>query len=416
MKNIIVLGAGFGGLRTAIDIDRGLKSSGISEYRVILIDQLRNHTFTPLLYEVATAHSKYFSREILENLVSYPIDRLIQNTSIKFRQDEIVGIDLHDFGIRTKSGPLPFEYLVLALGAEVIHFGIPGLKENAFHLKTFEDAFAIRARVETLRKRSTPSQIIIGGGGSTGVELAAEMARLTKRERKMIELLVLEATPTLLPGFDSRVVKKIHARLLRLGVKIMTGNPVASLSFKEVTLKNGVVLPHDFFIWTGGVGASNLTQHLAIHLQKGEKNRLEIAADLTCKPQDLNSKTPGFVYAIGDIACILNPESNRMVPLVARAAIEQGRVAAKNIVEKIKMTGGVTSSAKKFLYRPLEYPYVIPAGGKFAVCKIGPFIISGFFGWVIKNFVELNYFRGIMSLWQTKKLWLKIVRVFSAND
>lgn len=410
MKNILVLGAGFGGLRAAIDIDRGLKKLKNRNYKVTIIDRARYHLFTPLLYEAATVANKHLEAEAIGPLICYPVNELVCN-SVDFQNSEVLGINIHERFIKTSLGALSFDYLILALGAEVTYFGIPGLKENSFKLKTLEDALAIRSKLQDLRNK--PARIVIGGGGSTGIELAAEMACLIKKDKTKPELMVLEATPTLLPGFDARVIKKVENRLIALGIKIIKNDPISSASFKKIILKGGGVVEYDLFIWAGGVGANNLTSNLFEHIKRGEKNRLEIREDMQCVPQDLNRNMPGHVYAIGDIACILNPKSKIAVPLVARAAIDEGKIVAKNILENIKGGG---KEKHKHQYEPKDYPYIIPAGGKFAVAKIGPIIISGFLGWVFKIAVELKYYLEIMPIFRAKMIWFRTLRVFGAND
>jgi len=418
MKNILVLGAGFGGLRTAIDIDRGLRKTGLPGYNVILIDQYPYHTFTPLLYETASVSDRCFPREKLESLVVYHISNLLSGTSVFFKQARVLRIDLKERKTYLGSERVPFEYLVLALGAETAYFGIPGLKENSFSLKTFEDAFSIRSRLgDLVNKKGDGARIIVGGGGSTGIELAAEIKMFLKHaKRNDIEVVLLEATPTLLPGFDEKVARLANKRLEKLGIRVMVNKSVSSVGFQKATLKDGTTLTFDLFMWTGGVSASSLTKSLPLKVRKEEKSRIEVVGNLSCVPEDAGAEVTDRIYAIGDIACIHNQKSKKMVPLVARAAIEQGKTAARNIVEQIKTEEAKGSPTKKFFYTPREYPYVIPVGGKFAIVKIGPFFISGLAGWFLKTLVELNYFLSIMSFGKAFGIWMKSLRIFSAND
>jgi len=119
---------------------------------------------------------------------------------------------------------------------------------------------------------------------------------------------------------------------------------------------------------------------------------------------------------LGDAVCFYNPKTQKPVPGVARAAISQANVVAHNIFEEIKKELNPHYQLRIKNYHPMEYPYVIPVGGKFAVAKIGPLIISGFFGWVLKGLVELNYLLSIMPLHRALIIWLKGLWIFIQND
>jgi len=194
----------------------------------------------------------------------------------------------------------------------------------------------------------------------------------------------------------------------------MTNEIIKQAMANEVLTQGGKNIPFDILIWTGGVKASSLTQKLP--LKKEKRGRIEIGSALECLPQSPDLKVTGHIYAIGDIACSYDPETGRPVPQVARAAISQGKIAAKNIIEDIKKHAGLSKKTFTYTYKPINYPYIIPVGGKYAVAKIGPLIISGFWGWILKGLVEFNYLISIMPFGKALKIWLKGLRVFIQND
>lgn len=424
-KNIVVLGAGFGGLRAAMQLDKKLKKLQLTEdYQVILVDRNNFHTFPPLLYEIAATSKETADYCEMKSLVTYPLLDLIRNTAIKFVQDEILHIDLPEDSVHLKNSKLlKFDYLILALGAETNYFDITGIKENSFTLKSFNDAIKIRDAIWTSfgDRKDLPAdvkdlEIIIGGGGSTGVELASEIKEWAcelQDENNLkckIQVTIIEGGENVLPGFDQRVIEKVVGRLNELGVRVMNNERILKVIDKAVVLANGKVMPFDILIWTGGIKGMTLAKKMPLKLDK--RNRIEVMNSVECVPDkpSLQSKISSRIYAIGDIACFSDSKTGNPVPQVARAAIEQANVAAKNIIEDIMKTG------RNHIYRPWTYPYIIPVGGKFAVAKVGPFIISGLGGWILKGLVELNYLISIMPIWTALKIWLRGLKVFIRND
>src|SRR3989344_1038872 len=199
MSNIVILGGGFGGIRAALDLSRLLRNRGSSipsesgekkllhekDWRIILIDRNVNHTFTPNLYEVASAYGvKKEPYQIkLRGSICITYGIIFANHKIDFIQAEISKIDIENKKVITGGGEeINFNYLVIGLGAEVNDYGIPGVNEYAYQMKTIDDGIAINEKLNQIFKegkegvKELPVRIIIGGGGFTGVETAAEIA------------------------------------------------------------------------------------------------------------------------------------------------------------------------------------------------------------------------------------------------
>jgi NADH dehydrogenase len=261
---------------------------------------------------------------------------------------------------------------------------------------------------------------VIGGGGATGVELAGEIKEWACELREElknaceVDVMIIEGSPNILPGFDERVVRKVEKRLKKIGVVIIRNERVDKVTKKEIMLQSGERIAYDILVWTGGVKATALTAKMP--LKKEIKGRIEITEGVECLPESADLKIYGKIYAVGDIACIINPKTGSTVPQVARAAITQGKIAAKNIIEDIKKQNYLSKKTKQYLYRPMNYPYIIPVGGKYAVAKIGPVVISGLLAWIFKGIVELNYFLSIMNPLKALKIWLHGFWVFIQND
>lgn len=419
-KNIVVLGGGFGGLQAALRLGKSIRKLGLGDkYSVILVDKRPFHLFTPLLYEVATTSEASATARELQSLVAYPFKTLLEGSGAEFRLDEVLHLDITEGVVHMKNGKLRYEYLIIALGGETNYYRIPGLEAHGLPLKNFEDALAIRERLNPrVGEGKGLTRVVIGGGGSTGVELAAEIREWSCEKPHAatcnLHVTLIEGGPVILGALDPRVRAKATRRLKRLGVQILTEERIARVDIREIHLESGEKIPYDVFIWTGGVKAAPLTERLPV--KREGKGRIEIHEAMECIPESPDLRVAGNIYAVGDIACLYDPKTGAPSPWMARPAMMEARCAAKNIIARIKFAEGMSREVKTYTYRVPDYPYIVPVGGKYAVAKIGPFIISGFLAWVFKGIVELNYFFSIMPWYRALAVWLKGFILFIKND
>lgn len=429
-KNVVILGAGFGGLRAAMDIAHELgRLKLLDKYAVTLIDRNNCHIFIPILYKVAARPEPEH-----ENNCSYDIATLIKGMPITFVQDEVVSPDVASGMITLKDGrTVRADYLVIALGSETNYFGIPGLKEHSLQLKTLESAQQVRAAVSAAFAKGGDVRIVAGGGGPNGIELAAELRLWADEEEKKdpnlhVSVSIMEAMPTILPGFAPQVVAIAMKRLARLKVAVMTGMKIAEVSENAIAvgapetlpgaapLPAPVPVPFDVFVWTGGTKTPDLLT--AVPISKDKRGRPLAENGMACLPGTPDLKFAPMVYAIGDNVCFMDPKTGRPVPAVAHVAILEGAIAAHNLTEEIKKAeaaknaaggkGGRAYTPRDRAYVPAQYPYVIPIGESWAVAKFGPFIFSGWFGWEFSRLVELNYLTMIMPPWKAFKAWQRM--------
>lgn len=405
-KNIIILGAGFGGIRAARVIANGITKLKLDdEYETILIDRNDHHLFTPLLPEIAAAKT---NPEKLYPLTAYPVRGLKGMKRVRFIQSEVQNINLTERTVYLAETHISFSYLVIAIGSEVNFFGIPGLQTHALTLKTWENAIHIRNAIqEAYEKKKNELRIAIGGGGSTGTEIAAEL----KKQYPEIEIVIIEGMPSLLPGFPKRVVEKLTRRLKNLHVKVKTGSFIKVVKQNKIELDNGLLIPFDALIWTGGIKGASLTNNLPVKQEKS--GRIGISDAVACLPHSPDLAAYHEIYAVGDIACMYDPVTKLPAPQVARAAIEEASIAAKNILENIKKERKRAAITKTYSYTPKSYPYIIPAGGRWALAKIGPFIITGFAGWFLQRLVWLRYLLEIMPPARALHIWTRWFLHFS---
>ena len=424
-KHVVILGAGFGGLRAAMDIAKKLSHLKLLDtYEVILIDRNDCHVFIPLLYKVAGSPMPEH-----ENNCSYDITDLLEGLPITFIQGEITSPDVTSGTITLKDGKIIHaDYLVLALGSETNYFGIQGLKEHALQLKTLETAIQVRQAVSDAFSKTGDIRIVIGGGGPNGVELAGEMrlwANMAEKNNPNLHVTVsiVEAMPTILPGFEKDIIMLAMRRLKRLGIPVMTNMKIssvtentimstspASFSNPQNIVDNSAPIPNapvlfDVLIWTGGTKTPDLLNAVPVAKEPRGKPMAQHGMELLPGTPDL--KLAPMVYAIGDNVYFMNAKTQKPVPAVAHAAINEGSIAAHNLVEEIKKVEMPSRLPKPQIYAPdaLTYAYVIPIGEKWAVAKLGPVIISGWLGWEASRFIELNYLRSIMPLGKALKAW-----------
>ncbi len=389
MERIGILGAGFGGLRAALNLHSGLRKRGLlKDYEVVLIDRNANHTYTPLLYKLAAKPGKATDMYA----AAVPVKKIIGSKIITFWEDRVEKIDVMT-GMLTlrEHGEQTFKYLVLAPGLESNFFGIPGLAENSVPLKGVEDAKRIR---EILSGLPMDAHILVGGAGPNGVELAAEIKKASPRRT----VTLIEAMPTILPGFPENVQTAVSRRLKDLRVEIAANEPITAVTTANAVSKSGREFHFGLFVWTGGVKAPELIANLP--LKREARGRIVSNECMECLPEKEDLEFEPMIYAMGDIVSFIDPVTKKPVPGMARHAILQANIVSRNILSEIEGKPAHT------LYIAKQLPYVIPVGGKWALAKIGPAVITGFLAWLFKEAIELNYFLEIMSWGRAlKTLW-----------
>lgn len=384
-------------------------------YQVVLVDKNAYHTYTPTLYEVATTSKETANYLDLKRVSTHPIAELLSGYNIQFRQEVVKNIDSRKAEVEFVNGSsISYSHLIFALGAKTNYFGIEGIEKKSLTLKSFTDALEIRDTILDKiysTKYNHQLSIVICGAGPTGVELAAEFKEWfseLKREGTPcdIKITLLDAAPTILAKFDKEVIRKAEKRLKKFGVDILTKSLVEKLTRDKITLKGDIRFRYDILIWAGGIEANALTQVLPF-----PKSGRGIETDKTLEARPINNKVKlgGRVYVIGDSAALKSNRNRSFVPQMARPAISEGTIAAENIVRDI-------AGKPKKNFCPMDYPYVIPVGGKYAIVKIGSLVVSGFIGWIFKGLIELGYLISIMPLGRALKIWYGGLIMFIKND
>lgn len=407
---IIILGAGFGGITTAIRLEKQLRRRGlVRSCHIVLVDRNNYHTYTPALYEIAALPKERRAAVPLHSTHCIDIERIVRSRAVTFLQDTIESASLQ---LRTvtlaEHGAMPFDYLVIALGAEVNYFDIPGLPEHAYTLKHFTDAIRIRNSIEKLVRSHDELTVVVGGAGATGVELAAEFSNFlcslqhsvrAHQNACTVRLVLIEASSGILPGFSDTIVRTATRRLNSLGVEIRVSAPIAGVNADSITFRDGSRMRCDALVWTGGIkGAASLA---AFGLPLGPKGNIVVDATLAASPG---------IFAVGDAACFTNPNTGLTLPWNVPVAEAEAAVVADNIVRAIE---------KKPLkdFQPDErYPFVLTVGKKYAIADLVFLRISGLLGWMLKRLVELRYLLFILPIGTASMTWIRNVRAYISND
>ncbi|MBU6414889.1 NAD(P)/FAD-dependent oxidoreductase [Patescibacteria group bacterium] len=408
-KNIVILGAGFGGITAALALAK--KQCAISrEYNIILVDRHRHQLYTPALYEIASIPRENAADASLKSAILIPIADITAKKPIQHLCDDVIGLDRNGKKIILKNAELPYEFLVSALGSETNYFNIPGLKEESFPLKTFDDAVRLRNKIEDWVREKDAVKIVVGGAGASGVELVAEFVNFVCDIQKKIdlnshckiELLLIESSPDILPGFDEWAVSKTKKRLAKLGVRIKTNATIVSVRNQELDFADGNKESFDILIWAGGVQGPAALERF--ELTRSKKGALVIDEYLRAgNPEER-------IFAIGDNSSLINPKTGKPLMWNVPVAEAEGRLVAKNIIREIR-----GKPLKKFI--PLKkYPFILAVGKKYAIADFVIIRIAGRLGWCLKQLVELRYFLFILPLFQAIKTWLVCVRLYASND
>lgn len=404
LKNIVVLGGGFGGLHAAYALARALKKQKLEgRYKIVLVDRTAYHTFTPRIYEVAAVPESSVRADAIRAAISFPLRSLAKYSNVEFKEDSIVRIDSERQTIFLQSQELPYEYLILAAGSETHYFDIPGLEQHAYPLKTLDDALSIRKALAGLRESqsSEPVHIAVVGGGPTGVEVASEI----KMRNPKFPISLIDPHARILSDFDSRISNTVQTRLQKLGVHVVLHECVKRATDTTLVLESGEKIYFDLLIWTGGVRANKVTS--ALPFRKNERGSIIVDTFGRCQYAKEGSPIDSHVYAIGDIAYFHNEENGQTAPARARHAIIESTIATNHILQEIERAEGLPVHARSSPSPYIETPYVIPVGGKYAITKVGPFIIQGHLAHIFMHLIELNYFLSIMPFGTALAAWLK---------
>ena len=413
-KRIVIVGAGFAGLTIA----KKLKNK---DYQVVLVDQNNYHQFQPLFYQVAMSGLEPSS-------ISFPLRQVFRKSNnIYNRIAEVQSVDTVKKEINTSIGNLYYDYLVIATGAKTNYFNNKEIEKNALSMKSVSEALYLRNRIlEDYEDAVTSSNkedkelltdVVIVGGGPTGVELAGSLAEMRNEilpiEYKeinsgTIEIYLVHGSDRLLPSMDPASGKKAEEYLLEMGVKVLKDTIVQSFDGENVKTDKGNTIRASKVIWAAGVMGNPLEGIPKESIGSGNR----VLVDPYCKVKDIEA-----VYAIGDVGLLIDEKNPRGYPQLAQVAIQQADLVADNFLRELKFT-----NPKPFTYKDLGTMATI--GRYKAVVELPFWKFSGYFAWVVWLFVHLfsliglrnkiivmiNWFWSYLNYGQSLRLIIKPIR------
>lgn len=385
-KKVLIIGGGFAGLNAAKAF------ADDSRVSVTLIDRRNHHLFQPLLYQVAMAGLS--PADIAAPLRSI----LSEQKNVRVVCGTVNSISLDERRVLTSFGPLPYDYLLVACGAQHSYFGHNEWEENAPGLKTLEQATEIRRRVlEAFEKaeltvdpdeRRKQLTFVVVGGGPTGVELAGalgEMSRFTLArdfrniDSKLARIILIEAGPRILPMFSDTLASRAMRDLESLGVQTWTSSLVTRID------KNGVEVSGDRIhaatvLWAAGVQASEVGNQDGF--ERDRQGRIQVQTDLS---------VAGYpeVFAAGDLCSFLG-DNDRPLPGIAPVAMQQGRHFAKVVRSDL-------DQKPRPAFRYVDKGQMATIGRSCAIAEMGKYRFTGFPAWIAWLVVHIYFLTGFRN-------------------
>lgn len=325
----MILGAGYGGIMTTVHLQ---KSININQATITLVNTNDYHYQTTWLHENAAG-------TLHQDQTRVPIKDIVNRGKVNFIQDTVVSIKPDEKKVKLENGVLAYDILVIGLGFETATFGIQGLDEHALTIGNINSARLIREHIEynfamyrnEWKKDQARINIVVGGGGFTGVEFVGELANripeLCKEydvDKALVRIINIEGASTVLPGFDPQLVEYAMNSLESRGVEFITGAMLKECKSNSIVYeKDGkrTKIPTYTTVWAAGVRANRVVEASGFETNCG---KVEVRKDM---------RTPDYddVFIVGDCAQLTNQETGRPYPPTAQIAIQEAEVVAHNV-------------------------------------------------------------------------------------
>ena len=387
-KRVIIIGAGFGGLQLAQSL------ADKDDFQVVLIDKNNYHQFQPLFYQVATAG-------IEPSAISFPLRLAFHNhPNIHVRVASVTKIISESNTIETNLGDISYDFLVMAIGADTNFFGNQNIAEKALPMKSVGEALGLRNRLlESFEKALVSDNqedrvgllnIVVVGGGPTGVELSGTLAEMKKHvlpkdypelDFELMQIYIVESGAELLGPMSKNAQTKSKEYLEQLGVNVMLNSRVSDFDGLYVHFADGSKIRTNNLVWAAGVKANAIEGINPSIIMRGGRMKV-----------NNYSQVDGYqnIFALGDVALMTEEKFPNGHPQVAQPAIQQGKLLAKNLVSLIR-----GNQPKPFKYRDLGSMATV--GRNLAVVDL-PFLkFQGFLAWLTWMFVHLMAIVGVKN-------------------
>ncbi len=399
---VVIVGGGFGGLRLA----RRLNNK--AGFEVILIDKFNYHQFQPLFYQVATAG-------LDASNISFPLRKVFQKSkNVRIRLAELKQVLPGENKIITGTEEISYDVLVLATGADTNFFGNKNLEQHAFPMKSTVEALQIRHRLLQLfedahaihdkEKLQRLMNIVVVGGGPTGVEVSGALAEMKKYvlpkdypelDFSQMNIYLLEGAGKTLAAMSEKSSAQSQQYLSKLGVTVMTGTLVKDYDGKEVLLQNGTKLSAATVIWAAGIKGNIPAGFDPSLIARGNR----VKTDRYCRVQGYNN-----IYALGDLAYMETPKYPNSHPQVAPVAIQQADLLAENL----KLIEKKSDFSRQYEFEYNDKGSMATVGRNLAVVDVPKpkLHFGGFPAWLIWMGLHLMLILGVKNRFFVFSNWL----------
>jgi NADH dehydrogenase len=363
MRKICILGSGYAGLFCAANLLADYDNR--NKYEISIFDQNSYHQLLQQIHLVSANIKK-------PNDISFSINDLMKD-DIKFYKELVVGINLDKQNIFTANNKeYDFDYVIIALGSSNAFFGLKGAKEYSQSFRSLDDAIKLQKKIQNLKDYN----IIICGGGATGISLAGAISETSKDN---LNITIVEAQPDILPGWNPKLVEAIKKFLIKNKINLITNNPIKEVYPSSVLLGDGTIIENSLSIWTAGVKGIDI--QIIPEVKKTRSNRI-----IVNKLSQIEGYTNAF--AVGDISAF--PLDNGQIsPQLAQFAVRQAMNIAKNILRKEK-------GEKMVEFHYEQHGSILSLGNR-CIGMINGIIISGSLCQYVEDFLIDNYIKTIKN-------------------
>lgn len=387
-KRVVIIGAGFGGLKIARDL------ADSEDFQIVLIDKNNYHQFQPLFYQVATAGLE-------PSAISFPLRLAFHHyKAVHVRITEVTELHTDSQEIITQLGAIHYDYLILAIGADTNFFGQKNIQEKALPMKSVGEALGLRNRLLENFENALVSDsddvrqglmtVVVVGGGPTGVEVSGTLAEMKRHvlpkdypelDFDLMKVYIVESGGELLGPMSKNAQIKSKEYLEQLGVNVFLNTRVTDFDGKYAYLNNGEKIRTNNLVWAAGIKANFIEGLNPEILARG--GRIKV---------NRYNQIEGYqnIFAIGDVAFMTEDAYPNGHPQVAQPAIQQGKLLSKNLPRLLR-----GNPLEEFTYKDLGSMATV--GRNLAVVDLPFWRFQGFFAWLTWMFVHLMSIVGVKN-------------------
>lgn len=405
-KNIVIIGAGYSGVLTAKRLAKRFKKN--PETSITIIDRNPFHTMLTELHEVAAGR-------VEEESVRMSLEKIFAGRRVNVVTDEVLSVDFENKTVACGKGSFGYDYLVIAAGSRPTSFGVPGMKENAYTLWSYDDAVKLRDRInecfrlamtETdFEKKKNLLTFSIVGAGFTGTEMAGELAEyvpvLCKKyeiDPELVKISINDVLDRVVPTLTEKLSAKVERRLLKMGVEVNLKTKVVEIGKDFIVIeKEGktVKTNSETIIWVAGIESCEFTTEVAKKLKSAGRGRVET-------DKYLRSVDDDSVFVVGDNMFYIPEGEKAPVPQMVENCEQSAHTAANNIIAAI--SGGEMKE-----YKPSFHGVMVSVGGRWGAANVGgknKVSLPSFFAMFVKHFINIVYFVQVLG-WNKVASYLK---------